>query len=95
MMRTGIVVVSLALMLCTSCSRNTIQVLTITEDSTASGVEGIVSADGSRFTTCDGDEVDLSKVGKHTVTNTNRPCPSPKFRRHLSPEIKRKAAVKR
>ena len=94
MMRTGIAVVWLALAMFSSCSHNT-QVLTITGDSTASGIEGTVSADGSRFTTCDGDEVDLGKVGNHTVSNTSQPCPAPEFRHQLPPDLKRKAAVRK
>lgn len=94
MMRAGIAVVALALVMFSSCSHNT-QTLSITGDPTASGVEGTVSADGSRFTTCDGDEIDLGKVGNHTISNTSQPCPAPKFRHRLPPAIKRKAAVRK
>jgi hypothetical protein len=93
-MRTKMAVVSLALVIFSGCSHNT-QVLTITGDPTVSGVEGTVSADGTRFTTCDGDEVDLGKVGNHTVSNTSQPCPAPKFRHQLPPDLKRKAAVQK
>lgn len=94
MTQTGIASVSLALVMFSSCSHNT-QVLNITGDATASGIEGTTSADGSRFTTCDGDEVDLGKVGNYTVSNTSQPCPAPQFRHQLSPDLKRKAAIRK
>jgi hypothetical protein len=88
MQRYCLIVTMLAVAMLTGCSQKT-KVLVINGDSAASGIEGTISADGSTFKTCDGDEVDLAKVGSHSISDTGQPCPEPRFRHHLPPKYKK------